>query len=59
MVRGSACRTPQATARGTSPWVGLENAGVEPAHSKPSQIAQMNQQNVKTISMEELFKDDS
>lgn len=59
MVHGTACRTPWVTARGISHWVVLENAGVEPAYSKPSQAAQMTQQNVKTISMEELFKDDS
>lgn len=59
MVRGAACRTPRVTAQGISHWVVLENAGVEPAYSKPSQAAQMTQQNVKTISMEELFKDDS
>ena len=45
--------------QGSSLWVVLENAGVEPVYSKPSQTAQMTQQNFKTICTEELFKGNS
>lgn len=61
-MRGTACErcgTPRAMAQGSSLWVVLENAGVEPVYSKPSQAAQMTQQNFKTVRTEEFFKGNS